>query len=127
LTRDAFKDEEVVDRDVIHDSVEDDEEEVWLYVLVTICEIKVIEQDNGEGKQDVRIGVTTTTEIIHDNEECPCRASIMAARDVREHNWRRKTKSKKRKIKEYKSENKNMEQSSVTGILSEKREHWCRE
>jgi hypothetical protein len=28
LTRDAFKDEEVVDRDVIHDSVEDDEEEV---------------------------------------------------------------------------------------------------
>ena len=50
------------------------------YVLVTISEVEVIERDDSEGKQDVRTGVATATEIIRDNGEYPCGASIMAAR-----------------------------------------------
>ena len=45
---DALEDKEVVAGDVIDDGAEDEDEVA--YVLLTISEVKVIEQEDGEGK-----------------------------------------------------------------------------
>ena len=44
----SFEDKEVVAGDVVDDGVED--EEKMVYVLLTISEVEVVEQDDGEGK-----------------------------------------------------------------------------